>query len=218
MTKTEINHIHSTDVILEQTTEVMRQYLNIKKENPDSILLYRLGDFYETFFEDAELLSRELQVTLTGRDAGKTYGRIPLAGIPCKSLDSYLEKNDLPDAIIIPGGMPGSTNLANCNKLLNLVEKAFDEEKLICAICAAPAVVLGKTKLLKDKDWTCYPGMENHAESYLSSFNSEARLVKSGNLITAKGPGVAEEFSMEIVKTLFDDSLKEKIKTASIQR
>lgn len=133
-------------------------------------------------------------------------------------LDSYLEKNDLPDAIIIPGGMPGSTNLANCTKLLNLVEKAFDKEKLICAICAAPAVVLGKTKLLKDKDWTCYPGMENHAESYLSSFNSEARLVKSGNLITAKGPGVAEEFSMEIVKTLFDDSLKEKIKAASIQR
>lgn len=92
MTKSEINHIHSTDVVLEETTDVMRQYLNIKKENPDSILLYRLGDFYETFFEDAELLSRELQVTLTGRDAGKTYGRIPLAGIPCKSLDNYLEK------------------------------------------------------------------------------------------------------------------------------
>lgn len=91
MTKPEINHINSADVILEETTEVMRQYLKIKRENPDSILLYRLGDFYETFFEDAELLSRELQLTLTGKDAG-TIGRVPLAGIPVKAVDNYLEK------------------------------------------------------------------------------------------------------------------------------
>lgn len=92
MTKPEINHIMSCDVVLDNTTEVMRQYLKIKRENPDSILLYRLGDFYETFFEDAELLSRELQLTLTGRDAGKILGRIPLAGIPVKAIDGYLEK------------------------------------------------------------------------------------------------------------------------------
>ncbi|MBQ4115542.1 DNA mismatch repair protein MutS [bacterium] len=92
MTKSEINHINSIDVVLEDTTDVMKQYLTIKRENPEAILLYRLGDFYETFFEDAELLSRELQLTLTGRDAGKVYGRIPLAGIPVKSLDNYIEK------------------------------------------------------------------------------------------------------------------------------
>ena len=92
MTKSEINHINSADVIWEDTTDVMRQYLKIKQENPDCILLYRLGDFYETFFEDAELLSRELQLTLTGRDAGKKLGRVPLAGIPAKAVDGYLEK------------------------------------------------------------------------------------------------------------------------------
>ena len=92
MTKPEINHINSADVVLDDTTEVMRQYLKIKRENPDSILLYRLGDFYETFFEDAELLSRELQLTLTGKDAGKVLGRVPLAGIPVKAIDNYLEK------------------------------------------------------------------------------------------------------------------------------
>jgi len=92
MTKPEINHINSNDVVLDDTTEVMRQYLKIKREYPDTILLYRLGDFYETFFEDAELLSRELQLTLTGRDAGKILGRIPLAGIPVKAIDGYLEK------------------------------------------------------------------------------------------------------------------------------
>lgn len=91
MTKPEINHINSADVVLEETTDVMRQYLKIKRENPDSILLYRLGDFYETFFEDAELISRELQLTLTGKDAG-SIGRVPLAGIPAKAVDNYLEK------------------------------------------------------------------------------------------------------------------------------
>ena len=91
MTKPEINHINSADVDIEQTTEVMKQYLRIKRETPDVILFYRLGDFYETFFEDAELIARELELTLTGRDAGK-IGRIPLAGIPVKSVDNYLEK------------------------------------------------------------------------------------------------------------------------------
>ncbi len=92
MTKPEINYINSADVDINETTDVMKQYLNIKRENPDSILFYRLGDFYETFFEDAELLSRELELTLTGRDAGKTYGRVPLAGIPFKAAENYLEK------------------------------------------------------------------------------------------------------------------------------
>ncbi len=92
MTKPEINHIMSKDVVPEDTTDVMRQYLKIKKENAGSILLYRLGDFYETFFEDAELLSKELQLTLTGKDAGKILGRIPLAGIPAKAVEGYIEK------------------------------------------------------------------------------------------------------------------------------
>jgi len=92
MTKPEINHINSCDVIPEETTDVMRQYLKIKRDNPETILLYRLGDFYETFFEDAELLARELQLTLTGKDAGKILGRIPLAGLPVKAVNGYLEK------------------------------------------------------------------------------------------------------------------------------
>lgn len=91
MTKQEINHVNSLDVNIADTTPVMQQYLEIKKQHQDSILLYRLGDFYETFFEDAVLLSRELELTLTGRDAG-ALGRIPLAGVPAKSIDGYLEK------------------------------------------------------------------------------------------------------------------------------
>lgn len=92
MSKSEINHINSWEVKLEDTTPVMQQYLKIKQENPEILLWYRLGDFYETFFEDALIMSKELELTLTGRDAGPKLGRIPLAGIPAKSADSYLEK------------------------------------------------------------------------------------------------------------------------------
>ncbi len=92
MSKSEINHINSWEVNLEDTTPVMQQYLTIKKENPDILLWYRLGDFYETFFEDALIMSKELELTLTGRDAGPKLGRVPLAGIPAKAAESYLEK------------------------------------------------------------------------------------------------------------------------------
>ena len=92
MSKNEINNINTSDLELEKLTPVMQQYLTIKRENPDAILLYRLGDFYETFFEDAVTLSKELELTLTGRDAGATYGRVPLAGIPYKAVMPYIER------------------------------------------------------------------------------------------------------------------------------
>ncbi|MFZ5816805.1 MAG: DNA mismatch repair protein MutS [Bacillota bacterium] len=68
------------------------QYLKIKEEYPDCILFYRLGDFYETFMEDAELVSRELELTLTGRDGGKAIGRVPMAGIPYHAAESYIAR------------------------------------------------------------------------------------------------------------------------------
>ena len=92
MTKNEINNINTKDLEIDKLTPVMQQYLQVKRENPDTILLYRLGDFYETFFEDAVIMSKELELTLTGRDAGACYGRIPLAGIPAKAINGYMEK------------------------------------------------------------------------------------------------------------------------------
>ncbi len=92
MTKPEINLINTADVAIEDATPAMQKFLEIKREHPDCLLLYRMGDFYETFFEDAVILSRELEITLTGRDCGAKLGRIPLAGIPVKAVDGYLEK------------------------------------------------------------------------------------------------------------------------------
>ncbi len=73
------------------TTPLRRQYLDVKRRYPHAILFFRLGDFYETFDQDAEIIARELDIVLTSRPVGKDQ-RVPLAGIPHHALDSYLAK------------------------------------------------------------------------------------------------------------------------------
>jgi len=72
-------------------TPMMQQYLDIKAQYKDCILFFRLGDFYEMFFEDAEIASRELEITLTGRDCGLEE-RAPMCGVPFHSADSYISR------------------------------------------------------------------------------------------------------------------------------
>ncbi|MDO8491966.1 MAG: DNA mismatch repair protein MutS [Dehalococcoidia bacterium] len=72
-------------------TPIRRQYLRIKKSYPEAIVFFRLGDFYETFDEDAKLASRELDIVLTSREVGKGQ-RVPMAGIPYHALDNYLAR------------------------------------------------------------------------------------------------------------------------------
>ena len=79
------------DVDLNKVTPMMRQYLEIKNANEDLIIFFRLGDFYEMFFDDAILLSHELELTLTGKSAGLDE-RIPMCGIPHHSASGYIDK------------------------------------------------------------------------------------------------------------------------------
>ena len=80
-----------TDLVLASHTPMMQQYLRIKADYPDVLLLYRMGDFYELFFEDAESASKLLDITLTQR--GQSDGRpIPMAGVPFHAIDNYLAK------------------------------------------------------------------------------------------------------------------------------
>jgi len=73
----------------EALTPMMRHYAELKDEYPHALLLYRVGDFFETFFQDAIAVARELELVLTSKDAGKEIGRVPLAGIPHHALDRY---------------------------------------------------------------------------------------------------------------------------------
>ena len=74
----------------QEHTPMMRQYLEIKDQYPDAFLFFRLGDFYELFFEDAELASKELEITLTAR--GNSADRIPMCGVPHHAADAYIDK------------------------------------------------------------------------------------------------------------------------------
>lgn len=76
---------------MEQLTPMMQQYLETKKNYPDCILFYRLGDFYEMFFDDALTASRELEITLTGKNCGLEE-RAPMCGVPYHAVDNYLNK------------------------------------------------------------------------------------------------------------------------------
>ena len=79
------------DVDINKVSPMMKHYISVKNEHPDVIIFYRLGDFYEVFFEDAVLTSRELELTLTGRSAGLEE-RVPMCGVPYHAVDIYIEK------------------------------------------------------------------------------------------------------------------------------
>jgi DNA mismatch repair protein MutS len=81
-------HHHSL-VQPQQLTPMLRHYVELKAAHPERVLLYRLGDFFECFFEDAIQLSRLLELTLTGKEAGKAIGRVPMAGIPHHAAERY---------------------------------------------------------------------------------------------------------------------------------
>src|SRR5208283_4899911 len=75
----------------EPSTPLMRQYAAVKKEHPNSLVFFRLGDFYELFFEDAVVASRELQITLTSRNKEKGIA-VPMCGVPYHSAENYIAK------------------------------------------------------------------------------------------------------------------------------
>src|SRR5436305_10355798 len=75
----------------EASTPLMRQYSSIKEQVPNALLMFRLGDFYELFFEDAVLAARELEITLTARNKEKGAA-IPMCGVPYHSADGYISR------------------------------------------------------------------------------------------------------------------------------
>src|SRR5512142_806872 len=78
-------------MMTEASTPLMRQYAAIKKQHPTTLLFFRLGDFYELFFDDAVTASRELQITLTSRNKEKGLA-VPMCGVPYHAADGYIAK------------------------------------------------------------------------------------------------------------------------------
>lgn len=106
------------------------------------------------------------------------------------------------DGIIIPGGLPGATNLRDDDRVIDIVKDFNDNNKMVAAICAGP-IVFSKAGILDNKVVTCYPGIE----SDLPTANYQEALVqRDGNIITAKGPGAAFAFGYAILEYYGIDS------------
>ncbi|MBQ7294934.1 MAG: DJ-1/PfpI family protein [Clostridia bacterium] len=125
------------------------------------------------------------------------------------TIDS-IELTDELEGIILPGGLPGATNLEESSKVQKAIDFAVQNEKLVCAICAAPQI-LGHKGLLKGREAIAYPGFEKELEGASISSNYVA---VDGNFITAKGAGVATDFGLEIAAALKGREVSDEIRAA----
>ena len=121
---------------------------------------------------------------------------------------SSCEVNLAGNMIILPGGLQGTENLKSNEKVCNILKKASEVGSL-AAICAAPTI-LGSLNLLKGKEACCYPGFE---KLLVGAKVVDCDVVVSGNIITSKGAGTAQQFSFEIVKFLLGHEASNKLKT-----
>lgn len=130
--------------------------------------------------------------------------------IKCDSLFDECTFED-GDALVLPGGMPGTNGLRSHQGLKNTLIQFNKDGKIVAAICAAPSV-LGEYGLLEGKNAICFPGFEDKLLGALPA--TDKKVVRDGNIITAKGMGVAIEFGLEILSALKGEESAEKVASA----
>lgn len=118
------------------------------------------------------------------------------------------------DVVVLPGGMPGADNLGKSQAVRDIVERTHAAGKRVAAICAAPAMALGRTSVLAGKRATCYPGFEKHLPDGVT--HADDRVVVDGLVVTAKGPGVALEFSLALVEQLVSKEQADQLRAGMI--
>ncbi len=112
------------------------------------------------------------------------------------------------DGVVLPGGMPGTTNLMNHGGVNEVIKQFAKEQKLVAAICAAPSV-LGQAGLLKGKHATSYPGFE---EQLTGAVVSADKVVRDGNIVTSRGMGTAIPFALELTAYFLGQEKADEIK------
>ena len=124
--------------------------------------------------------------------------------------DTWIGDCDLTDAdlLLLPGGMPGASNLYACEPLRQALVNQQEEGKMIAAICASPAVVLGQMGLLQGYRATCYPGFEQLLSG--AEYRGELCTV-DGNIITGEGPAAAFPFAYALLAILQDEATAQQI-------
>ena len=172
--------------------------------------------FLANGFEEIEALSpldvlkragvNVVTVGVTGKTAVGSHG----VAVVCDKTAEELDENDDFDMIILPGGMPGASNLDKNAIVDKFLYAAAKKDKFICAICAAP-FVLGVRGLLKGKNATCYPGFESKLDGAVVQ---NAGVVRDGKIITARAMGSALDFALCLTEALVGKEITEKIRSS----
>ena len=178
-------------------------------------------------FEEVEAITpidylRRAGIELSTAAAGESLELTGSHGIPVRadlSLGELVKRagglsglcRDL-DAVLLPGGMPGASNLAASPDVSALLEAMARDGKIIAAICASPALVLAPLGLLRGKRFTCYPGMEQGLGG--TGPWSEERVVIDGNIITSRGAGTAAAFAIAVIGRLAGEAAGAKVARA----
>ena len=177
-------------------------------------VLVLLADGFEEIeaISTIDILRRAgLNVTVAG------VGKVTIKGSRDVTVKADIELGSykgLPDALVLPGGMPGVQNLAASKRVNDLIGKAYEKGKIVAAICAAPSYVLAPTDILKGRKATCYPGCEGLLKGRAEFVDK--RVVVDGNIITSKGPGTAFDFALTLVEKLRGKSIKETVKKRTL--
>jgi 4-methyl-5(b-hydroxyethyl)-thiazole monophosphate biosynthesis len=115
------------------------------------------------------------------------------------------------DAVVVPGGMPGASNVAASQSASELLKAMRNAERLVAAECAAPVVVLARLGLLAGHRWTCYPGMESEVANFAGpnwhfhnpgNEHAPDSVVSDGALLTGNGPGAAAKFTVALISLI----------------
>ncbi|MDR1909680.1 MAG: DJ-1/PfpI family protein [Spirochaetaceae bacterium] len=175
-------------------------------------------------FEEVEALTpidflRRVEVNLltVSISASKTVTSSRKIPVVADRLITELPQGAVYDALILPGGGAGASNLAASTEVGALLRAQAAAGRLIAAICAAPPVVLGPLGLLVNRSFTCYPGMEDQVKAEGALWSGDP-VVRDGNLITSRGAGTAAQWSLAIIAALLGPDEAERLARAVVLR
>ncbi len=171
-------------------------------------------EFFADGFEEVEALTivdllRRGSCEVTTVSIAESKVVMGTHGIPVTA-DIMFDEADFSDAdmLVLPGGLPGATNLADHKGLTALLKKQNEEGKKIAAICASPALVFGRHNLLDGRKATCYPGLD---DKLTDSQPVEDVVVTDGNLTTSRGPATAMAFGIELVRIMAGEKVADEV-------
>ena len=209
-------------------------------------MMAKIAVFLAPGFEEIEALTavdylrrageEVVTVSVPGVDSSEITSVVPgahgISVVTDQVLKDFADESEesLPDAVYFPGGLPGATNLAACEYLIDLIQFMEESGKIVAAMCASPAILLSKSGVLAGRKWTCYPKMNENLSEYCGSAEKAAELTKGSsvvenvpfvfdrNVLTGRGPGTAEQFAMEFVRILAGEATAKKVHDGSCQR